>query len=232
MRYVLSLVVAVAFLGCFIGGLAFERFVLGKHKTKSGSEITMQIQSKQVVMPGSYSAHLLFSSANGLLKTEKLTPEQEQSIKESFKQINDLAKDSHLCQRTSYSLEPHYTFKQELNGYSLHALMVCEISTSKLNDYETLKSKISEVVTKNALFVLNTPALYAKMQESDLVALQDALLKKAQEKVIFFSQKFKKQCMVKSLDFYPNHFPMRFKIEKQQETQQSFSLTARLTVGC
>ncbi|WP_163555090.1 hypothetical protein [Helicobacter suis] len=232
MKYVSTMVVAVVFLGCFIGGLAFERFVLGKHKAESGSEISMQIQSKQMVTPGSYNAHLLFSSTNALLKTEKLTPEQEQEIKESFKQINDLVKDSHLCQQTSYSLKPNYTFKQELSGYSLHALMICNIPTPKLSDYETLKNKISEVVAKSALFVLNTPALYAKMQESDIVALQGALLKEAQDKASFFSQKFKRQCAIKSLDFYPNHFPMRFKVEGQQDSKQTFNLTARLTVGC
>ncbi|WP_104749152.1 hypothetical protein [Helicobacter cynogastricus] len=237
MKYI-KLALAIVFtLSVFIGGLLFERFVLGKHPSFGEvSKITMPIQTTQQITPKAYSAHLVFSSTNALLEAKSLDATQEQAIKESFNQINGLAKESGFCQQTSYSLHPNYSFlngKQELTGHGLSAMMICKLPTSKLNDYEKFKDKITQIATQNGFFVLDTPALYPSMQDMDWTSLQDALLKKAQDKVATLSRELNKQCHIRHLGFLPDRGPMRFSTQGlEKPAPQTFRLMAKLSVHC
>ncbi|CAM2813863.1 hypothetical protein [Helicobacter felis] len=237
MKYV-KLAIAVIFtLGLFMGGLAFERFVLGKHSSfREVSKITMPLQVAQQITPKAYSAHLVFSSTNALLEAKSLEATQKQAIKESFNQINKLAKDSGFCQQTSYNLHPNYSFlngKQELSGHGLNAVMICNLSTSKLDSYEKFKNKIVQIATQNGFFVLNTPALYPSMQDMDWTPLQNALLKKAQDKVATLSRELKKQCRMQHLNFFPDRGPVRFSAQElEKPAPQTFKLMAKLGVHC
>ncbi|BCZ18417.1 hypothetical protein NHP190012_00590 [Helicobacter sp. NHP19-012] len=184
MRYVKNAFVIAVFLGVFIGGLSFERFVLGKHQKNQESSIALQIKSTQALTPKAYSAHFIFSASQELLKSQTLSPEQDKAIKESFKEINDLAQKSHLCQQATYSLHPYYSFgpKQNLNGYNLQGVMDCKIPADKLKAYDDLKDKISQVVSKTGLILPSTPALYPQIEEVDWSVLRQDLIKKPKNK--------------------------------------------------
>lgn len=245
MNRVVAVGVGLVSLVFFMGGLSFERFVLGKHALKEErSQIALEIQTSQEITPKAYSTHLIFSSDNALLSAQNLSSDQEESIKDSFDQINKLAKQSRLCQETTYSLRPNYTFgngnKQALTGYKLYAGMDCSFKASDLSKYEALRDKISKIATKSALFVLNTPALFLKAEDSDYALLQAALLKKAQDQADFFGQKLSKHCSIKDLSFYEDHnisrlTSVRADTKRRQDMRShkmTLTLMARLVVGC
>ncbi|GMB89575.1 hypothetical protein NHP190002_02530 [Helicobacter ailurogastricus] len=233
MKYIKSACVAVAFLGVFIGGLSFERFVLGKHTQAQETSVALQIKSTQSLAPKAYGAHFIFEGSQGLLKSPSLSPEQEKTIKESFKEINDLAQEDHLCQQAIYNLRPRYTFgpKQELSGYSLQGAMDCKIPADKLKAYNTLKDKISQIALKSGLILPSTPALYPQIKEIDWSTLRQDLIKKAQEQTNWMGKQLKKQCHIQHLDFYPGSTPTRLKAQ-QAPASQDFVLIARLKIGC
>ncbi|BCZ17877.1 hypothetical protein NHP190003_11590 [Helicobacter sp. NHP19-003] len=233
MRYIKGAFIVVVFLGVFIGGLSFERFILGKHSRQKENSISMQIKSTQVLTPKAYRVHFIFGASQELLKSQALSSEQDKAIKESFKEINNLAQKSHLCQQATYSVHPYYTFapKQEISGYSLQGVMDCRIPADQLKGYNDLKDKISQVATQSGLILPSTPALYPQVEEIDWSALRQDLIKKAQEQVIWMGKQFNKQCYIQHLDFYPNNTPTRFKTQSTP-AKEDFILTARLAIGC
>lgn len=233
MRYVKSVLVVVVFLGVFMGGLSFERFILGQHHKRAESSISLQIRSTQALTPKTYSVHFVFGASQALLKSQTLSPEQDKAIKEGFKDINELAQKSHLCQQATYSVHPYYAFgsKQEISGYSLQGVMDCKIPADKLKAYEDLSDKISQVAIKNGLIVPSTPALYPQIEEIDWSALRQDLIKKAQEQVSWIGKQLKQQCHIQHLDFYPNDTSNHFKTQGTP-AKEDFILTARLAIGC
>ncbi|MFC3848452.1 hypothetical protein ACFOPX_08025 [Helicobacter baculiformis] len=238
MRYV-KLIVAVVFaLGIFVGGLAFERFVLGKHALRTEtSQISLELKERQQVTPKAYSTHLLFSSSNALLSAQSLTTEQEESIRNAFKQINLLARESKLCQEASYSLRPNYSFadhKQTLLGHKLYANMACEFDVAKVDAYEKLRDQIAKIATENTFFVLNTPALQLQASAQDRLNLQTTLLDKAQKERDLFAKALNKQCRIKDLSFYASedNFARFATARESAPRHMQLSLNARLTLRC
>ncbi|GMB92802.1 hypothetical protein NHP200010_05130 [Helicobacter bizzozeronii] len=242
MKKLVTIGLGLVFLGFFIGGLAFERFILGKHASKKDkTQITLEIQTTQEVTPKTYTTHLVFSSANALLSAPVLSSQQEESIKEGFLEINKLVKNSNLCHATSYSLKPNYTFdkdnRQVLTGYKLYADMGCSFKASALSQYETLRDKIAQVAAKSTLFVLNTPALHFKTEDLDWASLQGALVQKAQEQANFWQKKLNKQCHIQHLDLYGNNPTTRLSTLPTQNKEPSWGklelfLIARLVLEC
>ncbi|WP_205588320.1 hypothetical protein [Helicobacter vulpis] len=232
----LVLGVAVA-LGVFIGGLAFERFVLGKHFRGQALQVALELQESQQVPPKTYNAHLLFSSTNTLLNAPELSASQEESLKEAFAQINRLARESQLCQETSYSVRPNYSFvdhKQTLSGHRLYASMACKFGVAKIAEYEQLRDKIAKIAADNELFVLNTPALHLQADSQDRTNLQNALVSQAQAKRDLFSKTLKKQCHIKNLSFYTHEDSfMRFaSAHESAPRSMQLNLNARLILRC
>ncbi|BDQ27467.1 hypothetical protein [Helicobacter heilmannii] len=233
MRYIKGTLIVVFFLAVFIGGLSFERFILGQHHKREESSISMQIKSTQVLTPKTYSAHFVFGASQELLKSQTLSPEQDKAIKEGFQEINALAQKSHLCQQATYSVHPYYAFgsKQEISGYSLQGVMDCKIPANKRSDYDTLKEEIFKTTNKSGLILPSTPALYPQIEEIDWGALRQDLIKKAQEQASWMGKQFKKECHIQHLDFYPSPVPTRFKTQGTP-AKEDFMLSARLSIGC
>ncbi|WP_104757724.1 hypothetical protein [Helicobacter salomonis] len=238
MKYVKLAVAVIVTLGLFIGGLAFERFVLGRHSVRApASQINLELKESQQVTPKAYSVQLLFSSGSALLNAQNLSVEQEDSIKNAFKQINLLAKESKLCQETSYSLRPSYNFvehKQALSGYRLYAGMACEFDVTKAGAYEKLRDQIARIAAENTFFVLNTPALHLRVDAKDRAGLQTLLLNKAQQERDLFAKTLGKQCLIRDLSFYSaeDNFTRFALAHESAPRRMQLSLSAKLTLRC
>ncbi|WP_120944308.1 MULTISPECIES: SIMPL domain-containing protein [Helicobacter] len=237
MVYVKLALGVVLALGVFIGGLVFERFVLGKHTRGQATQVILELKESQQAVPETYSAHLIFSSGNALLNTPDLSAAQEESIKEAFAQINLLARKNQVCQEATYSLRPNYSFvehKQTLTGHRLYASMVCTFGVAKMGAYEQLRDKVAKIAADNAFFVLNTPALHLHANSKDRLRLQDALLAQAQAQSALFAKTLSKQCYIKNLSFYTNedNFTRFANAHESAPRHMQLNLNARLTLRC
>lgn len=213
----ISLVMGLVFLIFFIGGVVVDENIIrpnieAQENPDSALNNTIKVindfEVSKKISINSFVANPKFISSPKLETMINLSSDEKNSINETFSELISLAKDSGICTGGEYSINPLYNYNKSARttvGQILNGDFICEFSKDKLNIYNDFVKKANEIVAKNDLVKMNTPAINpssSKMTKEDKYELQGKMIQKINENAKKLSSELKKVCAPSEISFY------------------------------
>lgn len=224
MQWVKIIGTAVIVLCLFIGGIAFDIFVVQhftnknivESKQSNQTEITQNIEVTNKVKSNLLKMSVGITPSNKLFTTPSLTEEQRENI---IQQLNSILKLSqtykNICRYQPYVFEPRSNYvgqDLQIRGYNVRFNIDCKMQETEYSSYEEFISQVKKIVYKDSWLDFRIKAFDFDLTES-LQKEQDSILRKlaiknANDLVAEYGKNLETKCTLASMSFGQNAMPI------------------------
>ncbi len=228
MRWVKIISIGVLFLCLFVGGIAFDIFVVQKFSHRGDSvmlannamndnlKLEQNIHVSKMLEPTMLKTSLEIVESNVLSNLQEIATNQRDNITKTLDIIVKLAQDNKdICRVSPYFISPYYKFEDQNNSqkrsYKISMKIDCKMDKTKYEDYKKFFNKILEHVDSNEFLDISfgfIDFVPSKTQIADYESqLRQTAIEQAQALSLKYNESLKAKCNISNIRFGHTSLP-------------------------